>query len=248
MHTLRTRFKKEIVAEFLPPTKKSAKVIIFCDGMPTVPYKRDLLSFLAKHGYWIFHPRYRGSWESGGQFLKISPHKDILDVISQLPRGFKDLWSNKTYKVRPKKIYLFGGSFGGPAAILASLDKRVDKVIVISPVVDWRAESKAEPIDLVNKYVMRAFGNGYRYSKRNWDKLKIGKFYNPAARIKEIDGRKLFIIHAKDDESVLWRPVLKFAKAVGAKIMLLKKGEHLSSMNFIKPRFYKKIKKFIDSK
>ena len=142
MHTLRTRFKKEIVTEFLPPRKKSSKVIILCSGMPSVPYKPDLMEFFSKKGYWVFYPRYRGSWESGGQFLKISPHQDIIDVIDSLPKGFKDAWGGKIYKVRPSKICLFGGSFGGPAAILASLDKRVNKVIAVSPVVDWKAPSK----------------------------------------------------------------------------------------------------------
>src|SRR3989344_271631 len=131
MHTLRTRFKKEIVTEFLPPRKKSSKVIILCSGMPSVPYKPDLMEFFSKKGYWVFYPRYRGSWESGGQFLKISPHQDIIDVIDSLPKGFKDAWGGKIYKVRPSKICLFGGSFGGPAAILASLDKRVNKVIAV---------------------------------------------------------------------------------------------------------------------
>lgn len=260
VYTLRARFKKEIVAEFLPPAlaprrrkkPKLAKVIIFCDGMPSVPSKRSLLEFFSKKGYWVFHPRYRGSWESGGKFLAKSPHLDILDIISELPRGFKSLyegvgWENgKIYKVKPGKIFVIGSSFGGPAVILASSDKRVTKAVAFSPVIDWRAQDKTiEPINWIAKFTRAAFGEGYRFSPRDWNKLKTGKFYNPIAEAPKIDGRKLLIIHAKDDKVVGWRPAQKFAKATGAKLILLKRGGHLSSSNAIKPRFYRRTKQFL---
>ena len=86
---LRTRFKKEIIAEFLPPVRKgkTRRVIILCDGMPSVPAKQPLAEFLARQGYWVFHPRYRGAWESGGNFLEKSPVEDIADVISGITKG-----------------------------------------------------------------------------------------------------------------------------------------------------------------
>ena len=89
MNILRAKFKKEIISEFLPSLRPSKKVIIFCGGMPSYPGKKnDLMEFIAKKGFWIFLPRYRGSWESAGSFLKISPHYDIIDIIDQLPKGF----------------------------------------------------------------------------------------------------------------------------------------------------------------
>src|SRR5258706_2603895 len=80
---LRTRFKKEIVAEFLPPTRarKKQKVIIICDGMPSIPRKQALASFLSRKGYWVIYPRYRGAWESGGEILDKSSHQDGRGVI-----------------------------------------------------------------------------------------------------------------------------------------------------------------------
>ncbi|MFH1657369.1 MAG: prolyl oligopeptidase family serine peptidase [bacterium] len=245
MHTLRTSFKKEIIAEFLAPKLKSAKVIIFCDGMPSVPSKKTLLEFFVKKGYWVFHPRYRGSWESKGQLLRISPEQDILDIIDQLPKGFKSIGDNTVYKINPRSIYLFTSSFGGPAAILASRHPLVTKVVAFAPVIDWLVSGKSETIDGLREFTEEAFGEGYRFSKKNWDKLKSGKFYNPATHTKEIDGRKIFIIHAKDDETVPYQPAVKFAKTTGCKILLLKKGGHLSSSNFGKPGFYKRLKKFL---
>ena len=87
MYTLRTRIKKDIVCEFVAPKKKSNKVIILCGGQPGFPAKKEMLIWLAERGYWAFYPRYRGSWESGGSFLKITIAKWLTpkgDSISEV--------------------------------------------------------------------------------------------------------------------------------------------------------------------
>jgi len=145
----RTRFNKEIVAEFLPPDRssKQQKVIILCDGMPSMPRKQPLVEYLSAKGYWVFYPRWRGAWESGGQFLERSPHQDILDIVGELPKGIRELAFGRTFHCSPDKIFVIGGSFGGAAAILSSLDRRINKVIANCPVVDWailRQEQKKE--------------------------------------------------------------------------------------------------------
>src|SRR4051812_18652185 len=132
MHALRTRFKGEIVAEFLPPRKDTGKVIILCDGMPAVPSKNGLMEFWARKGYWVFHPRYRGTWESSGEFLEHSPHQDILDLISELPKGFTSFWDGRRFKVQPRKIILIASSFGGAVSLISALDNSIDKVIAFS--------------------------------------------------------------------------------------------------------------------
>jgi len=245
-YAFRTRFKKEIVAEFLPPSRSTKKrhVVIICDGMPSVPSKSGLVEFFSRKGFWAIYPRYRGSWESGGVFLRKSPEQDVLDIIDQLPHGFVSLWDGKKYRVRPDKIFLIAPSFGGPAGILASRDPRVSKVLAISPVVDWQAPSKAEPLDWLEKFVRAAFGNGYRFGPREWKKLADGKFYNPVAHAAEIDGSKLFIFHARDDESVRAREVVQFARTTGATLKLLSRGGHLSSRTII-AKYWKQIAKFL---
>jgi len=181
----RTRFKGEIVAEFLPPARRgnTQKVIILCDGMPSLPGKQALVKFLAAKGYWVLYPRYRGSWESDGKFLQRSPHLDILDVVDELPRGVRELAFGKRFALSPDEIFVIGGSFGGAAAILASMDPRVKKVIANCPVVDWSILAKEEKLETSNPsyaaYIREAFGNGYRLSDNNWRKLYSGKFYNP---------------------------------------------------------------------
>ncbi|MGA7303175.1 MAG: hypothetical protein WBX10_22840, partial [Candidatus Sulfotelmatobacter sp.] len=120
----RTRLKKEIVAEILPPARagKRQRVIILCDGMPSIPRKQGLCEFLAGRGFWVVYPRYRGAWESGGEFLQHSPHEDILDVVDELPKGFVESAFGRRFSVIADQIFVIGGSFGGAAAILSSLD------------------------------------------------------------------------------------------------------------------------------
>jgi esterase/lipase len=249
LHPLRTRFARDIVAEFLPPAKKTKhnKVIILCDGMPTMPKKHDFLTFYSKKGYWVFHPRYRGSWESSGSFLKVSPHRDILDIIKQLPQGFRNLSTNKIIKIKPSSLYVMGGSFGGPAALLVSKSEHVDKVIARAPVVDWRDQKATEPLGPLLTYVKKAFGESYRIKTKDWQKLKQGTFYNPVNSTKLIDSKKVLIIQAMDDKIVSAASVIKFARQNNIQMILLKKGGHLSLHALMKPFLDRHISKFLKS-
>lgn len=251
MHTIRaaimrTRFSKEIIAEFLAPEKKSDKVIILAVGMPSYPGRREeLMHFLASQGFWVILPRYRGSWESGGSFLEESPHKDLIDVIDQLPDGFVDLWNNDTYKIKNPKVYILGSSFGGAAALLTSKDKRIKKVVVLSPVTDWRVESRVETVDWIGRYTQIAYGNGYRMKPENWAKLKSGRFYNPITQTAMIKGDKVMVFHAEDDQIVYFSTTRVFCKKTKAKLISLKTGGHLSISNVTEPFFWNKIKPFL---
>lgn len=248
----RTRFKKDIVAEFMPPARlgKKQKVIVLCDGMPSMPRKQALMDFLSGKGYWVFYPRYRGSWESDGKFLQQSPHKDILDVIDELPKGVRELAFGRRFELKPNEIFVIGGSFGGAAAILASLDARVKKAIANCPVVDWAILHEEEKTESSNPnyaaYIREAFGNGYRLSDSNWRKLRGGKFYNPAAHVREVDPAKIMMFHAKDDPYVPYRTVKKFAEQTGVKLNLFARGGHLST-ELIVQKYWQRIKKFFDA-
>jgi predicted alpha/beta hydrolase len=248
----RTRFKKDIVAEFLPPSRpqKKDRVIILCDGMPSIPRKQFLSTFLSTKGFWVFYPRYRGAWESDGAFLSKSPHLDILDVIDELPKGVRELAFGQKFSLDPNEIFVIGGSFGGPAAILSSLDPRVTKVIANCPVVDWSILKKSEKAETSNPnyadYIREAFGSGYRLTEKNWNKLYSGTFYNPAHHIDELDPAKIMMFHAKDDPNIPWRSVDQFAKRTGATLKLLSRGGHLRT-ELIVQKYWPQIKRFFDA-
>ena len=248
---LRTRFARDIVCEFLPPARvqKKDRVIILCDGMPSMPRKQPLATWLSKKGYWVFYPRYRGAWESDGEFLARSPHLDIRDVIDGLYRRIRETAFGQEFSLKAKSIYVIGGSFGGPAAILSSLDPRVIRVVANCPIVDWSILRKSEHAETSNpsyvEYIREAFGNGYRLSARNWRKLYSGTFYNPSHHIHEIDASKLMLFHAKDDPYVPWRSVERFAKRTGAKLTLLARGGHLRTESVVE-RYWPQIRRFFD--
>lgn len=249
MQIIRTRFKKDIVAEISVPSRPtSGRVIILASGVPSSPSKTSLLEFLANEGFWAISFRYRGSWESGGVFLKKSPHEDILDIVDGLSRPLTDVWTKKKFKIGAREIFVIGSSFGGAGALLASCDKRIKKIVALSPVVDWRIKSKEEPLPEFYRIIKEGYSMGYRFTKKEFSKLESGKFYNPMLCADKINGVKLFIICAKDDGVVSYKPVERFAKTVGAKFKLYKYGGHFGAGILLKkPTLWRQILRFIDS-
>ncbi len=252
MQMFRTRFARDIVTEFLPPPRvgKVQRVIILCDGMPSIPRKQPLAVFLAAKGYWVFYPRYRGSWESGGEFLERSPHLDILDVVRGFSREFRELAFGRRFRLRADDVFVIGGSFGGAAAILCSLDPRVKKVVANCPVVDWGILSREQKKETSNPsyaaYIRAAFGNGYRLSERNWRKLSDGKFYNPAYHARQITASKVLMFHAEDDPYIPYRSVVEFSQSTGVKLRLFRRGGHLST-DLIVRKYWREIRRFFQA-
>ena len=246
MHISRTRFKRQILTEFIAPKgTNSHKVIIFCSGVPGSPDKEDVLEFWSKKGYWCFFPRYRGTWESYGRFLDHSLQYDLFAVIDGMQKRFTDYWTGKSFRIHPKQITVIGTSFGGAAAILSTLDQRVDKAICISPVVDWVEEEKHKPLKVLYKLIRQAYGSVYRINKKNWDRLANGNFYNPVRHIKRYDPKKIMIIHAKDDDVVKYGPVAEFARTLKCRLISLQKGGHLSSSLLMNKKYCKYIETFL---
>lgn len=247
MEILRTRFKRDIVCELLPPHRPSDRVIILCGGMPGAPRHSQVLEFWARKDFWVLFPRYRGTWESGGEFLRRSPHLDILDVIDELPRGFTDLWSGKKYRIKEPLVYIIGASFGGTAAILCSRDSRVRKAIAFSPAIDWRkeCESAAEPMEKLGRYLPEAFGNAYRFSWKSWRRLMRGEFYNPIDEVDTITPEKLLIFFAKNDTVCDFSAARMFADKTGAKLIAPRTGGHFGFSKSIEPNIYRNIRRFI---
>ena len=215
-----------------------------------MPRKQPLVEFLSGKGYWVFYPRWRGAWESGGQFLERSPHEDILDIVGELPRGVQELAFGRKFRCSPGKIFVIGGSFGGAAAILSSMDQRITKVIANCPVVDWSILRKEQKKETSNPsypaYIRAAFGNGYRLSAENWNKLHGGVFYNPAHHVKELTPSKILMFHAEDDPYIPWRVVDSFARHAGITLKLLSRGGHLKT-EYVVRKYWPAIKQFLDS-
>ncbi len=248
----RTRFKQEIVAEFLPPSRprKRQKLIVLCDGMPSLPGKQPLAEFLAAKGFWVIYPRYRGAWESGGEFLAKSPHEDVLDILDELPGELKEIAFGQRFRLAPDQVFVIGGSFAGAAAILLSLDSRVTRVVANCPVVDWQILDRSAKLETSKEhyaeYIRQAFGKGYRISDANWKKLREGTFYSPWHHRDEIVGSKILMFHAQDDPYVPYDLSKRFAELTGVSLKSLRRGGHIST-DFITRKYWLEIQKFFDS-
>jgi len=248
----RTRFKDEIVAEFLPPLRprKNQRLIFLCEGMPSIPRKQSLAEFLAGKGFWVIYPRYRGAWESGGEFMAKSPLQDIVDILDELPAELEEIAFGQRFRLAPDQVFVIGGSFGGAAAILLSLDPRVKRVVANCPVVDWSILDKAEKTETSKSnyadYIRQAFGNGYRLPDANWGKLRGDMFYNPWHHRNEIDGSKVLMFHAKDDPNVPYQRTREFAKLTGVGWKSIQRGGHIST-DYVVRRYWVQIKKFLES-
>ena len=158
---------------------------------------------------------------------------DILDVVEGMRREFREAAFGRRFRVAADEVFVIGGSFGGTAALLCSLDSRVKKVVANCPVVDWAILGREQKKETSNPnyaaYIRAAFGNGYRLWDRNWKKLSGGRFYSPMHHAKEIDAAKVMMFHAEDDPYVPYRTVQKFARITGARLKLFKRGGHLST-------------------
>lgn len=249
--SFRTRFAKDIVAEIMFPERQTGKVAIIAIGAPSTPYKKETLRFLASHGYVVIFPRYRGTWESEGNFLEKSPAQDIRDVVTELvtKRSVSDVATKEKHTIRISAIHLFGGSFGGPAVLLNTQLPIVKKVIALSPVLDWGVEGEDEPFDSFVRYSQKGYSGAFRPKHlKDWEKLIKTDFYNPIAHTATIIGKKVFILHCKDDTNVPYEPVIPFAKKTGATYYLKPKGGH-RGFNYLPHKFYwKKIVKFLKAK
>lgn len=248
IYPIRTRFAKDIVAEVMFPKKQTGKVVIIAIGLPSSPSKNKVLQFLAKQGYVAIFPRYRGTWESEGNFLEKSPAQDIRDVILDLVKrkAVKDLFTGKTKRVRVNAIHLFGSSFGGPAVLLNSQLPIVKKIITLSPVIDWKLHGTSQPFPAFIKFTSLAFGGAFRLKRyKDWQKIVKTDFYNSMDHTSSVDGKKVFIIHTKNDKIVPYEPLIPFVQKTHATYYLKPKGGHLSFSHLTHKFYWKKISQFL---
>jgi pimeloyl-ACP methyl ester carboxylesterase len=247
-YPIRTRFCKDIVAEVKLPAKQTGNILILLGGMPSMPDQSDVLDFFAGKGYVAILPRLRGTWESGGEFLKQSPHIDILDIVDEMTStkfaGVFDAYNEKVVSIKVKNIYVIGGSFGGTGAVLMSQHKKVKKVIALAPVIDWSVDGDAEPFDFFYRFTAFAFGDAYRANQSGWKKMKANKFYAPVTVGDKLPGEKILILHAVDDSVVPIDPVYSFLRDSNASFIEYKKGGHLGLSDSCKAKYYKEIQRF----
>lgn len=123
-------------------------------------------------------------------------------------------------------------------------------MIANCPVVDWKILARSEKLETSNKsysaYIREAFGNGYRLSDANWEKLQSGTFYSPWHHRKDITPSKIMIFHPKDDPHVPYEGSWRFTESTGVTLKSLRSGGHIST-DYIVRKYWTQIKNFFDS-
>lgn len=125
----------------LPPGKeaKNLPAVVLPHGGPSSrdEWGFDFLSqFLAARGYAVLQPEYRGSAGYGDQWLNVNGFKNWRTSMSDIAASAK--WLASQGIADPKRVAIFGWSYGGYAALMeAETDPQLYKaVIAVAPVTD----------------------------------------------------------------------------------------------------------------
>lgn len=222
---------KNIVFEFSLPVGDYKGVIVICDGLPSVPKRKEMMVFLSGKGFLTVYPRYQGTWESGGEFLNESPVKDIEEIIKLIEKGFVvELYANKEFKIENKKIFLVGSSFGGAVALAAS-GCRIFKIVALSPIVDFKdynSSGNEQDLMWLEKFIKRAFGFGYRFKDENWERMARGLLFNPPQIIEKEKAKNILVVYDKLDSAIDYRKIKAYADRNNTESMATENIGHLS--------------------
>lgn len=226
----------------LPESKNHKKIIVFCPGLPGQPENKNIMEFYSRQGFTCFFIKYRGTWESGGNFLEKSPEEDVREVIDYLnvKKRVTELYNLREIDLKFDEIFVFGSSFGGSVALVAGAkNQKVAKITALAPVVDYRSQGKEksseEDMQHTGEYISRAYGYGYRLESKNWKKLLNGDVdLNPKDYVNELRNKQVFILHGESDLSVSPQKTKNFfseIKKSNSQYVSIKDLGHLSFSN-----------------
>ncbi|MEK6892785.1 MAG: prolyl oligopeptidase family serine peptidase [Nanoarchaeota archaeon] len=182
--------------------------------LPDFPGRNDfneLVELFFDRGYHVFVPRYRGTYQSSGEFLSKNPVDDLIMFTKNLDKGFaKSLWDmeKKVFKIN-KKI-LITGSFGGAIACgLAAKHQGFSHLILAAPVWDFaRHNEKGDEQNLqhMTEYVKRAYKNCYRFEFDDLAK-RLNKFkeLNPEYYHAKLKDFPVLVFHDPNDKIVAFK-------------------------------------------
>lgn len=223
------------------PVGDSKKTIIFNHAYgfnrSSMPFRVfDLVKVVQKCGYNVLLYDFRNSGESEGTETTLA-HKEQYDVLGAI-QFVKE-------EKKQRSIVLLGWSMGASASIIAGcISDDVKGIIADSPFAD------------LDTYVLESF--------EYWTKLpkvvgKVGSLLTkanlfgfkphevkPIEMIKNANGKKIFIIHAKDDQAISCKESEKM-KEICDEIQLWQpdNGFHIESYKLNKKEYEKRIAQFL---
>lgn len=209
------------IREYLPPKNLSKRrAILFLHGYPGSQKNYDIAEHLAFYGFYCVVMHYRGSWKSKGDYSLLSIYEDIESVLQFLHgKGFTN-----------SSISVAGASWGGFVALeILAKHSDLSKVILLAPFINIGAHESdlSDVADFLDSVTRPAIQN-YEKGKLLLDLKWVQKDFNPWNKLKEIEGKKVLIIHGTFDQlcPIEYSRKLKFQFKTEARLIELQNQEH----------------------
>lgn len=229
---------------------KLADAIIILPGFPGRYDYNELIESFYDRGYHVFLPRYHGSFQSTGSFLKKNPINDILTFIKNLSKNTAlSLWDNQKKNFKINKKILVASDFSVPIACgaIAKNSSLFSHLIIASPIWDFKRHLSEGGMDLrhLAEFAKRAYQNIYRIEFSDIA-LKLSKFKEtkPEFYIEKIKDFPIMILHDPNDPKVPF----KISKEMSRKFNKVSFIEHYLGpglSNSLINAYWKDIDKFI---
>lgn len=175
-------------------------ILLFCYGIPSHPFDRfpfGLESYL-RQGYILAYPHYKGTFGSKGICTIENAVNSVLVTLRALFAGdLSDLMSGERFNIKPQRIILVGGSFGGSVALVAAVKSdKISNVISVAGPTNYRGRDFSR---LKNK-LSSAYNKEWNISPSVWGKLMRGKVdINPIDYVKKLKNKNTYLIHGEAD-------------------------------------------------
>ena len=177
---------------------------------------------LSREGWNVIYPRYRGTWESLGTFLEISPADDIQQICKAFSVGIEI--RNQTYLA--KNISLLGSSFGGGVALCLADHPLISSLVALSPVVDF--SSNPATFDSLKRYLSEMYSGAYRFSKDSWQSLIEGRLLIPQDHLSSKSLKKITVFAGELDPEIKTDDLRTFCERVNVPLIVYPEQSHLS--------------------
>lgn len=210
---------KSYVADLYMPDSDVCSVVLLLPGLPKSSNSEKIIKTFLSTGSAVLYPNFSGMFDSGGEFDGMNCIKDVQEFI-ELARQPEvvELYFNKKIKLNNgKEVILVGMSFGSTVALLA-FNERVNKLILLSPVLLFNQKEINEIVDFDFKkqmdsllYLLKnAFPYTYRIKSSDifksflYGNIDILRRNNIERVINDLKIKTL-IVHGKLDSSVPWK-------------------------------------------
>jgi pimeloyl-ACP methyl ester carboxylesterase len=177
--------------------------IVYLPGFPSSGTKEDKIDCFHDQGYNVFAPKHRGTYQSHGTFLEQNPVDNFTAFLTHLRRGeATNLWDETTVTYDINDLIVIGSSFSGGITLSLTTKTRVDKAILLAPVIDYDGLDDGQDLNQLTGFVRRAFQHVIRLDSDDLT-AAITEYDDcrPAEYKDDLDTQTL-ILHGRDDKTV----------------------------------------------